>query len=150
LDLQYDFYIAGTPEQVWQVIVNPDMLKQIYGGSILESSFEVGAPYRYVGPGKEGDQTVHVYGTILEYEPSKTLSMTTYTGSVYYPNAAQYDSRTIYRLEPVGKCTHLKVIQDQFKPGDPSYEATVRAWPMILSNCKTLIETGKTLDLSSE
>lgn len=147
-DLYYEFYIGGTPEQVWETLVSEEATKAIYWGSVIESTFEIGSPIRYVGPGVDGDQTVHVYGTILAYEPARALSFTHFAGESYHPGHKRYESRISYQLEACGKNTKLTMIHDQWHPEDPAYANSGTAWWMVLSSTKTLVETGKALELS--
>ncbi|KOS62971.1 SRPBCC domain-containing protein [Lysinibacillus agricola] len=145
-DLKYQFYIAGTPEEVWKALISSESTKQIYYGSVIKSTFQLGDLLEYVGPGVDGDKTVHVYGNVLEYEPNKVLRFTHYPGKSYIEDDHAFESRISYLLEPIGSCTKLTVIQDQWKEGDSTYENSDKAWWMILSNTKTLVETGSTLD----
>ncbi|MFE5322368.1 SRPBCC domain-containing protein [Paenibacillus sp. NPDC056579] len=144
-DLYYEFYVAGTPEQVWEALVSPEGVKAVYAGCVIESTFEAGASIQYVGPGNLGDRTVHVYGTILACEPNKTLSFTHYVGESYYEGQERYESRITYRIEPAGVSTKLMLTHDQWHEEDPSYKNTVSAWWFLLSSTKTWIETGKPL-----
>jgi uncharacterized protein YndB with AHSA1/START domain len=146
-NLCYEIYIAATPAQVWNTLVDPEYVKQIYYGSVIESSFRVGEPISYVGPGLEGDQTTHIYGTVLAYEPNKKFSFTHFTGKVYQAETEKYESRVTYELEQVGQSTKLTLVHDEWEDNDPSYAGSQNSWPMILSNTKTLIETGRTLQL---
>jgi len=147
-ELKYVFYIAATPEDVWEALISPEGTKQIYYGCVIRSTFQVGDLLEYVGPGADGDETVHVYGSVLEYVPKQVLRFTHFAGKAYTKNDAQeYESRISYILEPVGASTKLTFIHDQWKDCDPHYENSDVAWWMILSNTKTLVETGKTLDL---
>jgi len=147
-ELKYVFYIAGTPEDVWKAIISPEGTKQIYYGCVIRSTFQVGELLEYIGPGADGNETVHVYGSVLEYVPKQVLSFTHFAGKSYTKNDVQeYESRISYLLEPVGVSTKLTLIHDQWQEGDPHYENSDAPWWMILSNTKTLVETGKTLDL---
>ncbi|CAH2715360.1 hypothetical protein BACCIP111895_02544 [Neobacillus rhizosphaerae] len=147
-DLKYVFYIGGTPEEVWQALISAEGTKQIFYGSVIRSTFRVGDLLEYVGPGADGDETVHVYGNVLDYVPNQVLRFTHFAGKSYTKDDNQeYESRISYLLEPVGACTKLTFIHDQWQEGDPHYENSDAAWWMILSNTKTLVETGKTLEL---
>ncbi|WP_068502479.1 SRPBCC domain-containing protein [Paenibacillus kribbensis] len=148
-ELKYEFYIGGTPEQVWASLVSPEYVQQIYYGSIIRSSFKEGELLEYVGPGAEGEETIHVYGTLLEYAPLKALRFTHKVGPSYLKGQENYESRISWLLEPVGGCTKLSLIHDEWHPDDPSYGPSDSAWWHILSNIKTLIETGHTLDFGS-
>lgn len=145
--LEYTIYIGGKPEQVWEALVSPEGTRAIFFGSELQSTFEVGAPYAYVGPGNDGDETVHVYGTVLEFEPNKLMSYTEHPGPSYRDNHAELETRVTMTLETVGGSTKVTLVNDRWPEAHPSYENTKQSWPMILSNIKSYVETGKTLDL---
>lgn len=146
MELRYEFYIGATPEQVWNAFVSPEGTRKTFFGSVIQSTFEVGAPYAYVGPGNDGDETVHVYGTILAYKPHEVLSMTEHPGPSYSEDHARLETRMTFTLETVGSCTKLTLVNDQWTPDHPSYANAQSHWWMILSSIKTLAETGRTLD----
>jgi len=146
MDLKYVLYVNAKPEDVWNIFVTPEGTKAIFFGCVLDTTFAIGAPYRYVGPGVDGDETVHVYGNVLEFEPNKRMSYTEHAGPSYRDNHAELQTRVTLELETVGGCTKLTLINDQWPDNHPSYENTKESWPMILSNMKTYAETGSTLD----
>lgn len=146
MDLTYDFYIAAKPEDVWRTLTSDEGVRQVFYGCTLQSTFEIGADYAYVGPGADGENTVHVYGKVLAFEPNRKLSYTEHPGPSYRDNHAQLETRVTLTLETVGSCTKLTLVNDMWPAGHPSYESTRQHWPMILSNIKTYTETGKTLD----
>ncbi|WP_281884359.1 SRPBCC family protein [Paenibacillus sp. YYML68] len=145
MELNYEFYIGAQPEKVWDILITPEGTKAIFFGSVLNSTFEIGAPFEYVGPGQDGDETVHVYGTILAYEPNRRLSLLEHPGPSYQSKHAELQSRMTFTLDPVGDCTKLTLVNDNWTPNHPSFESTRSHWWMILSNIKTLAETGRTL-----
>jgi uncharacterized protein YndB with AHSA1/START domain len=147
MDLKYDFYIDAAPEKVWNTLVSPEGTKATLFGSVLRSTFEIGAPYEYVGPGDGGEETVHVYGQILAFEPNRLMSYSEHPGPSYRENHAELETRVTMTLETVGNCTKLTLVNDRWPDNHPSYASTSEHWPMILSNIKTYTETGKTLDL---
>jgi uncharacterized protein YndB with AHSA1/START domain len=146
MDLKYVLYIGAKPEDVWQVFVSPEGTKAIFFGCILKSTFEIGASYEYIGPGNDGDETVHVYGKVLAFEPNQVMSYTEHPGPSYRDNHAELETRVTLTLETVGNCTKLTLVNDQWPENHPSYDNTKESWPMILSNIKTYAEMGKTLD----
>lgn len=146
-DLKYTIYIGGAPKQVWDALVSPEGTRAIFFGSVLESTFEAGAPFAYIGPGNDGDRTVHVYGTILTFEPYSQMSYVEHPGPSYRENHAELETRITMQLEPMGASTKVTLVNDQWPEGHPSYESTQQSWPLILSNIKSYVETGKTLDL---
>lgn len=144
--LKYEIYIGAKPEDVWNVFVTPEGTKAIFFGTILDSTFEIGSPYKYVGPGNDGEHTVHVYGEVLEYEPGKRMSYTEHPGPSYRANHAELETRVSLTLEVVGATTKLTLVNDRWPDNHPSYASTQQSWPIIISNIKTYVETGKTLD----
>jgi uncharacterized protein YndB with AHSA1/START domain len=146
MDLTYHYYIGAKPEDVWNVLVSDEGVKQVFFGCTIRSTFEPGADYAYVGPGSDGEQTVHVYGKILAFEPNHTFSYTEHPGPSYNENHEQWETRVTFQLEAMGETTKLTLINDNWPADHPSYENTKMHWPMILSNLKTYSETGKTLD----
>lgn len=146
MSLKYEFYIGAEPETVWNALITPEGTRRIFFGCVLESSFQVGESYAYVGPGNDGDRTVHVYGNILAFEANRLISLSEHPGPSYYENHSELESRITFTLEPVGACTKLTLVNDQFSDNHPSYDKADQSWWMILSSLKTWVETGETLD----
>jgi uncharacterized protein YndB with AHSA1/START domain len=147
MDLRYVIYIGAKPEVVWEALVGEKGVKAVFYGCRLESSLQPGGDYAYVGPGHEGERTVHVYGRMLEVEPNLMLRMTEHPGPAYRANHAELETRVTYTLEPVGSCTRLTLVNDRWPDNHPGYAHTKETWPVILSNLKSYVETGRVLDL---
>lgn len=146
MDLKYEFYIDAKPEDVWNILISPEGTKKTFYGCVIKSTFKIGDSIEYVGPGNDGDETVHVYGKVLAFEPHNILSFTEHPGPSYYPNHAELETKVTITLETVGNCTKLTLVDDEWTENHPSYTNTEQGWWMVLSNIKTLAETGKTLD----
>ncbi|RKP48020.1 polyketide cyclase [Cohnella endophytica] len=148
MELKFVIYVGVTPDKLWDVFVKPEGTRATFFGSVIQSTFEKGSSYEYVGPGTDGDETVHVYGKILAFEPHKVFSVLEHPGPSYRENHAELKSRITITLEPVGETgtTKLTLVNDNWTENHPSFESTSESWPMILSNVKTYAETGKTLD----
>ncbi|WP_235486622.1 SRPBCC domain-containing protein, partial [Frankia sp. AvcI1] len=63
---------------------------------------------------------------------------------------AERRSRVVFDLEPVGGTVRLTVVHTDFDPGSTVLEAISGGWPAILSNLKTLLETGQTLPIEDQ
>ncbi|MEI7026971.1 SRPBCC family protein [Paenibacillus sp. y28] len=146
MSLNYEFYIGAEPEQVWAALVSPEGTRQTFFGCVIRSTFREGDAFEYIGPGKDGEATVHVYGTILACVPNQMLSYIEHPGPSYYANHAELESRVTFTLEQTGGCTKLKLVNDRFSDNHPSYGNAEKHWWMILSHIKTWVETGKSLD----
>lgn len=75
------------------------------------------------------------------------LSLSEHPGPSYYANHEELESRITFTLEPVGYCTKLTLVNDQYTPDHPSRAKAADSWWMVMSILKTYAETGKTLDL---
>jgi hypothetical protein len=49
---------------------------------------------------------------------------------------------------PQGRAVRLTVTHDKFPVDSKVYPGVVRGWPAILSSLKTLLETGRSLELT--
>ena len=136
--LNYVFYIAATPEKVWEGFVSPESNRVLFMGAELEADFRPGGSMAWVGPGPDGKPVAYVHGKVLQFEPPKLLQYTFAMG--------QNDkmSRATVELVPETEATKVIVTHDEWADDDPTYTACADGWPRILSRLKTLIETGKT------
>ncbi len=135
--LNYVFYIAATPEKVWEGFVSPESNRVLFMGAELEADFKPGGSMAWVGPGPDG-KPVAVHGKVLHFEPPRLLQYTFAMG--------QNDkmSRATVELVPETEATKVTVMHDEWAEGDSTYASCADGWPRILSRLKTLIETGKT------
>ena len=55
-------------------------------------------------------------------------------------------SRVSWEITPLGEVCKLTVVHDAFAAGETAtYRMVSRGWPFVLSNLKTLLETGEPL-----
>ena len=139
----YQLFIRATPEQIWQAITTPEFTGRYFHGSLVDSSFEPGAPYRGWSPDRS-EQWVD--GEVLESNPPRLLQHT--WRALYDPEtAAEEPSRVTWEIEPQDDgTTLLTVVHDELE-GAPRTAASVSGvgWMHVLSGLKTLLETGKPL-----
>lgn len=138
----YQVFIKATPEQIWEAITNPEFTQKYFYGSVIDSTFEVGAPYL----GLSGDRSQRlVDGEVLEADPPNRLSTT--WRALYDPEtAAEQHSRVSWEIDPQdGGVTKLTVVHDQLEESPKTAENVAGGWSFILSGLKTLLETGEPL-----
>jgi len=137
----YQLYIKATQEQVWDAITNPEIVAKFFHGAHVESTYEVGTKLRSLSPDRS-----QVWGdnTILESDPPRRLVHT--WRSLYDPDlAAEADSRVTWEIEAhPGGLSKLTLVHDRLEES-PKTAASVRGWSYILSNLKTVVETGEAL-----
>ena len=137
----YIFYMGATPEKVWEAITGAEGVRKMFFGARLETSFEAGSSYRYVGDDGKGGETVYLSGTILECEPPRILRTT------YSPGGESFVSELVYELEPIAACTKLTVKHIGLNDDDPTRQHSVEGTWKLLSRLKSMIETGEPLNL---
>ena len=136
--LKYVFYIAATPEKVWEGFVSAKSNRVIFSGADFQAELRPGGALAWVGAGPDGKPVNYVHGKILRFEPPKVFQYTFQMG--------QNDkaSRATIELVPESEATQVTLTHDEWADDDPTYAACADGWPRILSRLKTLIETGKT------
>ena len=150
-DYVYVTYIATTPEKVWQALVDTDVMRQYWVGPSGEcarvnvSDWRPGSRWQHQRA--DGSGTVDIVGTVVESAPPRRLVFTWAR-----PKDAEDDSkhsRVSFDIEPHGDgLVRLTVIHDDLER-DPQMLAGISGgWPMVLSNLKTLLETGRVLPRS--
>lgn len=146
MNLKYEFYIDGKAEDVWNAFITPEGTRKTCFGSVIHSTFKKGDDIKYILSDEDGVESVYSYGKILDFEPHKIFSHTDHPGPSH-PDHELLESRITFTLEEMGKCVKLTVVNDNWTDNHPMIETSDGAWWMILSSIKTLVETGKTLDL---
>lgn len=147
MKLTYTFYIAASVEKIWDIITKPEGTEKIFYGARIKSNLTKGSKIEYIGPGRDGQETLHIYGEVLEYKAYQCFQHTSQVGQVYQNNRQSYKSVITYLLSDMGNYRRLDVIHDQWDEQDPSYENTKANWWLMLSNIKTLAETGNALEI---
>src|SRR5436190_1455643 len=99
---------------------------------------------------------------VLESEPPRRLSYTwqtltdelaeslEMTDEARTRVAAEKRSKVTFDIEPLGDVVKLTVVHDGFEAGSLMASMVSQGWPSVLSNLKTLLETGETLPESLE
>jgi uncharacterized protein YndB with AHSA1/START domain len=136
--LKYVFYIAATPEKVWEGLVSREPNCIIFSGAELQADFKPGGVLAWVGAGPDGKPETYVRGKVLRFEPPRVFQ---YTFAIGQNDQA---SRATIELVPETEATKVTVTHDEWVVDDPAYVSCSDGWPRILSRLKTLLETGKT------
>jgi uncharacterized protein YndB with AHSA1/START domain len=138
----YVTYIRTTPKKVWDALLKPEFTKRYFFGITLDTDWQVGSPWRMV----HRDGSVTDAGEVLEVEPPKRLVL----NWRHEDSGRKQDyTRCTFEISKVGGLTKLEVRHESTRKVSQTIEAVSRGWPMILSNLKTMLETGKVLKFSS-
>ncbi|MGZ3528566.1 MAG: SRPBCC family protein [Vulcanimicrobiaceae bacterium] len=139
----YEVYIRTTPEKLWDAITNGDVTKQyFFDGKIERSPRAPGDPMRYL----DEDGNVMLDCTVIEIDPPRKL-VHTFNGRYSPEEDRDPESRVTYEITPLGDVCKLALTHEHFNGESKVVEGTNRGWQIILSGLKTLLETGKPLQI---
>lgn len=136
-DFVLETYIRTTPKALWDAIINPDMTAQYYyGGRVQPGDLKPGGRFHYLDP----DGETNLDGEIIEIVPEKKL-VTTFK-ALWAPDGEI--TRVMYEIEQVGEACKLTLTHYDAAKAKAGVEA---GWPRIIAGLKTLLETGRPLEL---
>lgn len=134
----YATYIKTTPEKLWAALVNPEFQRQYWFGVYFETDWKVGSPWRMLYP----DGRLTDTGEVLEIDPPKRLVLKWLNEWGPELKAEGY-SRCTMQIEPMDNAVKLTVTHTMEREESKLIGAVSGGWPRILSNLKSLLETGK-------
>lgn len=126
----YVTYIRTTREQLWTALLEPEFTARYWNGRIVESDWQVGGQ---VTVRHDYDDAVDSVGAVLAFEPPRRLSYEFGGGVVTFELVAQ------------GDVVGLTVTHDGLS--EQAYRSVSGGWSFILSNLKTLLESGAPLPM---
>ena len=136
----YVTYIETTPEKLWHALTDGEFTERYWFGVRLKSDWKVGSRFAMMRDGAETDA-----GEVIEYDPPRRLSYTFVNLSEKY--RAERPARATFVLEPYGEVVKLTLTHEGFDAGSKMLPAVSKGWPAILSNLKSMLETGRTLEV---
>ena len=134
----YVTFIRTTPERLWSALTSPEFTKQYWFGMHCESEWKAGSSWQL----KFQDGRVADAGEIVEAERPKRLVIK-WRNEFKPEMKAEGYSRCTIDLEPRDGAVKLTITHEMEKPGTKFIEAVSGGWPLILSNLKSLLETGE-------
>jgi uncharacterized protein YndB with AHSA1/START domain len=137
----YVIYIKTTPERLWDALTSSEFSRRYWFGTELRSDFRVGSPFALVMDGKTTDT-----GEVLEADRPRRLSYT-FRHELNDEMRNEGATRVVFTLEPHGALVKLTLTHENFAPASKLLDGISKGWPAILSNLKSLLETGDALTI---
>lgn len=140
----YAIYIATTSEKLWEALTSGEFTKKYWFGNEVQSDWKVGSIVSYLNSdGKVVDQ-----GTVLKSEPHHLLSYT--FNWLADKTIREQEPVVTFKLQQMGMTVKLTIKQENILASDlrdenEGFHGYNNGWPAILSNLKSLLETGQTL-----
>jgi len=136
-DFVFSTYIRTTPDKLWDALTNPEMTQQFYYGGRVQADMRVGGNFSYLAPNGE----INLHGEVLELDPPRKL-VTTFKAT--WAEAGGETTRVMYEIEPMGEVCKFTMTHFDYEKSRAGVET---GWPIIVAGLKTLLETGKPLNI---
>jgi uncharacterized protein YndB with AHSA1/START domain len=134
----YVTYIRVTPEKLWSALTDDtEFMKQYWFGVHCKSQWTAGSSWKMVSP----DGHITDAGEIVEAEPPRRLVIRWQHQNKPELNA-EGESRCTIELEPIGPAVKLSITHTIEREPSKLIAAVSGGWPKIISNLKSLLETG--------
>jgi len=136
----YVSYIRTTPEKLWSALTDADYMKQYWFGVHCESQWIAGSSWKMVGASGQ----ITDAGEIVEADPPRRLVI-----RWRHHNKPELkeegDSLCTMELDPIGPVVRLSITHTIEREPSNFIVAVSGGWPKIISNLKSLLETGSTV-----
>jgi uncharacterized protein YndB with AHSA1/START domain len=145
----YVTYIATTPEKVWQAFIDTKVMRQYWVNPAADDPAHVNVSdwkpgSRWEHQRDDDTHIVDIVGKVVESTPPRRL-VYTWARPSDADDAAKH-SRVAIDIEPHGNALVRLTVTHEDLENDPKMLAGISGgWPKILSNLKTLLETGRAL-----
>jgi uncharacterized protein YndB with AHSA1/START domain len=133
----YVTVIRTTPEKLWEALTDARLIRRYWFDAIVECGWEKGSPWRKA----RGDGSLTDSGEILEIDPPRRMVIR-WQGEWKPEFRAEGPSRYTLALEPMGGAVKLTSTHEIERPESTFITAVSEGWPLVLSNLKSLLETG--------
>ncbi|MFB2599555.1 SRPBCC domain-containing protein [Herbiconiux sp. P17] len=121
--------VDATPEQVWQALTDPAIVKQYFFGTTVTSDWQVGSPISYAGEweGKAYEDK----GEVLEVDEPRLLVTSFFSPTSGKPDVPENYQKVAYRIEAAHGGTRVSVEQDNNADEEAAAHSSGN-WQMIL------------------
>lgn len=129
--------INASKDNVWNALVNPEVIKQYMFGATVVTDWREGSPI--VWKGDWNGKSYEDKGMILQFKPGRSLQYSHFSPLSGLPdNPENYHTVTI-ELSGEGDQTRVSLTQDN-NPTDQAREHSEQNWKTMLSAMKKVLE----------
>jgi uncharacterized protein YndB with AHSA1/START domain len=133
--------INAPRERVWDAITKPEFTSRYYYGCSVQTDLTVGSPFNYQAP----NGSAIVEGTVVVSDPPNRLVHSYH--STWGPMNDDAPTQVTWELSSMpGNVTRVTVVHEDFQGETATYKGLQGGgWAWILSNLKTVLETGESM-----
>jgi uncharacterized protein YndB with AHSA1/START domain len=133
----YVTYIRTTPEKLWSALTDGEFIQQYWFGCRAESEWTAGSPWKLLYP----DGRLADAGEIVEAQPPRRLVIR--WRNEWNPELkAEGASLCAFEIERSSTAVKLSITHTLEREGSKFITAVSGGWPKVVSNLKSLLETG--------
>jgi uncharacterized protein YndB with AHSA1/START domain/DNA-binding transcriptional ArsR family regulator len=136
-DYVYVTYIRARPDDVWRALTDPDITAQ-YWKMRNVSDWQPGSTWQHQPP---DDDRVFIAGRVLEADPPTRLVLT-WKGTA---GPDEGESVVTFKIDEVDAAVIRLTVTHEQLPDEAVHLGISQGWPAVLSNLKSLLETGALL-----
>ena len=140
-DFVYTIYIAASIDTVWDGLINKEVTKR-YWGRHNKSDWKVDSKWEHIRT--DGSDIIDIHGKVLEIDPPGKL-VVTWNAPDDHKNRETAPSVVNYELVALGPDTKITVTHSQLNADYVMYNGVTEGWQAVMSNLKSVLETGKPL-----
>ena len=133
----YVTYIRTTPERLWSALTDSEFMKQYWFGTHCDTQWTPGSTWRHV----TADGEILDAGEIVEADPPRRLVIR-WQNQIKPEFKAEGASQCTMELEPSGTAVKLSITHSIECEPSKLIDAVSGGWPKVISNLKSLLETG--------
>src|SRR5579883_1625349 len=134
----YVTYIRATTEKLWDALTDPKVVRKYWFGANLECGWKKGSPWKMHLP----DGRVADVGEVLEIDPPRRIVIR--WQNEWKPEfKAAGPTRCNIELQPFQRAVKLTITHSIERAESEFIKAVSAAWPLTISNLKSLLETGE-------
>jgi uncharacterized protein YndB with AHSA1/START domain len=141
----YVTYIRTTPEKLWAALTEPEFTRKYWAGTHQESDWRVGSSWKSFAP----DGRLCDAGEIVEHDRPRRLVLT-WCNEIFPDLKAEGFTRLTYELQVVDDAVKLTLTHESPVKDSKMIDAVREGWPLYLNSLKSLLETGRPLEASTE
>ena len=134
----YVTYIRTTQDDLWAALTTPEFMTKYWFGMNMETDWKVGSSWKLSFP----DGRIADTGEIVEFDRPRRIVLK--WRNEFRPElTAEGYARCSIELEPQDGVVKLTISHTIERSESKFIEAVSGGWPRILSNLKSLLETGE-------
>jgi len=129
--------INASPEQVWEGLTSPEMIKEYFFGTDAKSTWEIGDIVTF--DGEYDGKKYHDKGRVLQVQPNHLLQYSYWSSMSGMDDRPENYVAITYEIQEENGQTILDVTQENIQDEERK-EHSEENWKIVLNNLKHLLE----------